>query len=144
MRFRIEPSLHLIMKSNVFTTFLLCLFVVASARSQSNSLKKGFIFEKTKNIRLGGISVLNKKTRSMAQSDLYGEFAITAQPGDTLEFTGAGYTPQSLVVGDLKDIIVYMDTFIMLPEVVIEANTFKKDLLDAQHGYRKKGVFYTG
>jgi hypothetical protein len=115
-----------------------------TADGQAMKLQRGFIFKQNTSLRLGDIAILNKSTGTRSKSNMYGEFSIMASPGDTLEFSSADYSTSRIVINDFQDKIVYVKPVIQLQEIVISENTFKKDLLDAQKGYRKKSVFYTG
>jgi len=119
-------------------------FCTKNAEGQTAKLQQGFIFKQSTSLRLGNICIINKRTGNMAKSNMYGEFSIMATQGDSLEFSSTNYDTHHLIINDFHDKIVYMNPIIQLQEVVVQENSFKKDLLDAQKGYRKKSVFYTG
>ena len=123
---------------------LIFYFCIKNAEGQTMKQQQGFIFNKGTSLRLGNIDIVNKRTGGIAKSNLYGEFRIMAATGDTLEFSSISYSTIHVVVNDFQDKIVYMNPIIQLQEVVIQENSFKKDLLNVQKGYRKKSVFYTG
>jgi len=123
---------------------LISFFCIKNAEGQTMKFQQGLIFNQGTSLRLGSIDIINKRTAGVAKSNIYGEFRVMATLGDTLEFSNPGYSTSRVIVNDFQDQIVYMSPIIQLQEVVIQENSFKKDLLDVQKGYRKKSVFYTG
>ncbi len=123
---------------------VIMLWLFSNAGAQSIKLQQGIIFKQGTNIPLGSIDVVNKRTNALRRTSIYGVFNIMAAPGDTLGFSGLGYNNVRIVVNNFEDKVIFLQPVIQLNEVVIRENSFKKDLLDAQDGYRKKSVFYTG
>jgi|SRR5579863_6998702 len=123
---------------------LLIYLSLKKAEGQAMRLQQGFLFKQGTSLRLANIDLINKRTGTTAKSNIYGEFSIMTALGDTIEFSNSSYSTNCIVINDFQDKIIYLNPIIQLQEVVIQENTFKKDLLDVQKGYRKKSVFYTG
>jgi hypothetical protein len=123
---------------------IVTLFVFNKAGAQTAKLQQGLLLKSNTNIRLGSVTVLNKRTLGNARSSMFGVFGILAQPGDTLEFKSDNYQVTNFVVTDLEDKVIFMAPVIQLAEVVIKENSIKSEIKEAQDGYRRKSVFYTG
>jgi len=95
-------------------------------------------------IRLGNIKIVNKRSRLTTISNTIGVFNIAALAGDTLHFESDSYLSADWVVTDLTDKIIYLQPVIQLAEVVIKENSLITEIMEAQKGYRRKSVFYTG
>jgi hypothetical protein len=120
------------------------LYVYNNADAQSTKLQQGLLLKSGTNIRLGSVTVLNKRTLNKALSSTYGVFGIPAKQGDTLEFKSDNYQLTNFVVTDMQDKVIFMAPSIQLEEVVIKENSIKTEIKDTQNRYRKKSVFYTG
>lgn len=112
--------------------------------SQTSKNQQGLLLKAGSNIRLGSIQVLNKRNQARAKSNTAGVFTVTASPGDTLAFSGEGFENNTFLVTDLADNVIYLNPTRQLPEVEVKEYSLKYDLNEAEAGYRRKSVFYTG
>ncbi|HEY0244632.1 MAG TPA: hypothetical protein VGC01_03640 [Mucilaginibacter sp.] len=127
----------LIILSSIATSYI--------AKSQSLQAQQGVIIKSGTNDRLANIQVFNKQNSSKVKSNGFGLFSILAKQGDTLEFTTDGFiTDTSIVKNFLFKDIYLKPSYFELQEVVISGSSLKQDLQEAQNGYRRKSVFYTG
>lgn len=81
---------------------------------------EGIIIDNDTRERLAVVVIHNLNNHRIWYNTLKGEFKIDARTGDRLVFTKQDYRPDTLVVGSMDNIIVYMQrTAIMLREVTI-------------------------
>lgn len=123
------------------TTYLLN---IEATLGQQLKVQQGILNEFGSGSRISQVKISNKRTRAVTMSTLQGVFNITAESGDTLLFTSPNHQTKEFVVSDFKDAVIALDKVITLSEVSIKETTRASDLKEAQLGYRKKGVFYTG
>ncbi len=130
----------------VILLFLTVVFSIKPLAAQNIRHQKGFLVNKATGFKVAQVSIVNKQTGAHSISDMHGVFSILSKPGDTIQFTSTDYQPTYFVVTDISDRIIYMYPVLKekLPEVKIEAMTLKGSIKEAQTGYRKQGVFYTG
>ncbi|MBP3943144.1 SusC/RagA family TonB-linked outer membrane protein [Sphingobacteriaceae bacterium WQ 2009] len=77
---------------------------------------------------VSGVSVAVKGTTKATQTDLYGNFNIAANPGETLRFTAVGYKTQEIVVGNSKTLAVSLtEDATNIEEVVVTAMGIKRE-----------------
>ncbi len=105
---------------------------------------KGLIFKKGTSQRLQDISVENKATKESVFSDEWGNFSISANIGDTLLFKKEGLQDFEKIIQDKQNLIIYLQTPILLEEVVVKQKTTKQEQQEILDGYRSKGVYYNG
>lgn len=121
------------------------LTIAYSAYSQSLHIQQGVVVNSGTNDRLVNIQIMNKHNLYKVKSNTFGLFSIVAQPGDTLEITADNYnTDTSIVMNFLFKKIYLKPSSHELKAVVINGSSLKQDLQEAQDGYRRKSVFYTG
>jgi hypothetical protein len=113
-------------------------------RAQNDRIQQGVLFKKGTNIRISHANILNKRTRLKVYSNDFGIFRIMASVNDTLEISGAGYISQNILVGDYKDVIIFLQPTNQLEEVQIRGKTIKQELEEVGNTFRSKGVFYKG
>jgi hypothetical protein len=130
------------MKKVLLSVLLSGHYIVAIA--QNPAFTNGIVCENGSSKRLANIKVVNKQTQSRALSNDIGEFKITANPGDSLEFSNEFFEIKTVTADDSHTTIAFLNKIIALKEVVIKGNSLKMDLAETQHIYRSKGVFYTG
>jgi hypothetical protein len=71
---------------------------------------------------LPGVSILKVGSRSGEQTDFDGKFVIYAKKGDKLAFSYVGMLPQTITIGDAKEIsITLVQDAAALDEIVITA-----------------------
>jgi hypothetical protein len=127
--------------------FNLCVFLLAVGNQSSAQLKKaqqGILYKAGTDIRLGNVQIFNKRSLTIAKSNMYGMFSIPASVGDTLEISCVGYNNAELAVNDFADKVFFLKPATALPEVIIKETSVQADLDEVKRGYRKKSVFYTG
>jgi hypothetical protein len=127
--------------------FNLCLFLLVIGNQSNAQLKKaqqGILYKAGTDIRLGNVQIFNKRSLTIAKSNMYGMFNIPASVGDTLEISCAGYNNVVLAVNDFADKAFFLKPATTLPGVVIKETSVQADLDEVKRGYRKKSVFYTG
>jgi len=80
---------------------------------------------------LGGVSIQIKGTNRGTASDANGSFSISADPGETLEFTMIGYKTHSIKVGSETSLSIRMEPDVALLEqvVVVGYGTQKRSTL---------------
>ena len=81
-----------------------------------------------------GVTIMVKGTSTGTASDLDGNFTIKANPGQTLQFSYIGYTPQEVkVTGPMSDvnIVLIEDSQILDDVVVVGYGTQKKSVVTA-------------
>jgi hypothetical protein len=123
---------------------VICLASFSGIKGQQVKMQQGLLLKGGTTIRLGNVQVSNKRSKVTVNSNMVGVFSVAAMPGDTLQFASANYLTNEFVVTDLADKIIYLQPVIELAEVVIKENSLMKEIREAQRGYRKKSVFYTG
>ncbi len=124
--------------------FVLFQLVASITQAQPIKIQQGLLFKIGTSIRLGSVSVFDKRSRIKVMSNTIGVFNIPAQRGDTLNFTSEGFQPTDFVVDDFADKIVFMPPIVQLNTVVIKEQSLKSEIREVQRGYREKSVFYTG
>jgi hypothetical protein len=127
--------------------FNLCLFMLAigsQSSAQSKKAQQGILCKAGTDIRLGNVQISNKRSLTIAKSNMYGMFSIPASVGDTLEISCAGYNNVILAVNDFADKILFLKRANALPGVIIKETSVQADLDEVKEGYRRKSVFYTG
>jgi hypothetical protein len=81
---------------------------------------QGIVIDNDTRERLAVVVIHNLNNHKLWYNTLKGEFKIDAQVGDKLVFTKQDYRPDTLLVGSMANIIVYMQRLaIMLREVTI-------------------------
>jgi len=129
---------------NIILLYLFYFVICSGAEAQSVKMQQGLFYKAGTNIRLGSISVLNRRSRVTVKSNTIGVFSISGLPGDTLAISSPGFTTTSMVITDFTDQVLFLTPNTDLPEVVIKENSLQTDLNEVKRGYRKKSVFYTG
>jgi len=120
------------------------LMITCNCYGQAGSLVQGAVFRKTTNIRLAGVSVLNKKTNNTVRTNNLGLFSIMASTGDTLIFSVLGYLKKQIVLTSLGGQIVYLQQSNELEVVSVRARTIKAELMEVEKSFRNKGIYYKG
>ncbi len=128
----------------VFVCLIISLLSVKALLAQDQHLQQGILINKSTGFKIGPTDVLNKRTNLHALSNMYGVFSIQAQIGDTIQFDNVNYERQKIILIDYADKVVYLNPKTEFPEIKIVAPSLNTDIIEAQLGYRKKGVFYTG
>ncbi|MBL4678975.1 MAG: hypothetical protein JKY70_22705 [Mucilaginibacter sp.] len=127
-----------------FLLFLAAIVGLSSLAKAQTGTIKGAVFKRISSERLNGVAVTNTKTSVFVMSDALGNFSITANPGDTLEFNKSGYTPQKQAASAYGGLVVYMQPEVQLDEVRVVGQTKKQEMNDIMNDYRKQGTFYNG
>ena len=86
---------------------LLCCFFIENTYAQQTV--KGQVFENSTRIPLAGIRIENTRTKIKTETDIKGKFTISAKVNDVLVFQGFAYQPDTLFLGDLKQLEVFLD-----------------------------------
>jgi hypothetical protein len=123
---------------------LIFIFFSLTTIAQQKVILKGLIFKKGTSQRLQDISVENKATKESVFSDEWGNFSISANIGDTLLFKKEGLQDFEKIIQDKQNLIIYLQTPILLEEVVVKQKTTKQEQQEILDGYRSKGVYYNG
>lgn len=79
----------------LFITVITFLLFNTAALAQT---LEGTVYDKESNKPVSGVSVINKHTGSVTFSSAYGHYNIAAQPGDTIAFRHAAYSPEQEVM----------------------------------------------
>ena len=124
--------------------FIAAIVAFNQAGAQPAKLQQGLLIKNGTSIRLGSITIINKRTLAVSRSGTFGVFGIEARSGDTLEFKSDNYQTAKFLVTDFTDKVVYMEPVIQLDEVIVKENSLKSEIKETQNGYRRKSVFYTG
>lgn len=103
---------------------LLCLSGYAQERTIT-----GVVTSSTDDAVLTGVTVTVKGTNRATQTDATGKFSITAEKGQTLQFTSVGFQTQDVVVGDENVIRIRLSAI---------ANTLA-DVVVVGYGTQKRG-----
>ncbi|QNK62301.1 hypothetical protein H7F33_17415 [Pedobacter sp. PAMC26386] len=105
---------------------LIILFFSFVAKSQE---LKGTVADRTTQLRLGQVEVLNRQTRKKTTTNEKGEFSIAAYVGNVLVFYQPGYIPDTLFLVDLKPVKRYLAlNNKLLHTVVIKAGAFNPEV----------------
>jgi len=116
-----------------------------TVKSQALQAQQGAIFRAGTNELLLNVQIINKQNPYKVKPNGFGTFSILAKQGDTLEITGDGYNEDTCIVSNFSFKNIYLKpSSNELKEVVISVSSLQQDLQEAQNGYRKKAVFYTG
>lgn len=111
-------------------TVALVLFAVVFAQAQVRTYS-GVVVSSEDGQTMPGVSIKIAGTSRGTSADFDGNFSISAEKGQTLEFSFVGFQPVSVVLGDLRDLTITMDPdAAMLDDVVVVAygTARKKDL----------------
>ena len=111
-------------------TVALVLFAVVFTQAQVRTYS-GVVVSSEDGQTLPGVSIKIAGTSRGTSADFDGNFSISAEKGQTLEFSFVGFQPVSVVLGDLRDLTITMDPdAAMLDDVVVVAygTARKKDL----------------
>lgn len=109
--------------SGILTLLLVFLFQTISAQEKNIS---GVVKDEV-GLPLPGVNILVKGTTNGAQTDLDGNYQITANVGDTLVFSYIGMQSQEIVVGDSNTInVTLIEDASQLEEVIITAVGIKR------------------
>jgi hypothetical protein len=130
------------LKATILSAGALVIALHATAQNKIN--QQGIVLKEGTNIRLGNISILNKRSRDRSLSSVWGVFSIPVLRGDTLECSGNNFQSTDFVVSDDADRIIYLAPVLQLNEVTVKEYSLKSDIKEVQRGYREKSVFYTG
>lgn len=88
---------------NFIVLFFLLLF---SELLFAQQIIRGRVTDSTSNTGLSRINVVVRGTARGVYTDANGDFSITANRGDVLQFSGVGYTTQDVTIGDNTTIAV--------------------------------------
>src|SRR5690606_24225578 len=88
----------------------------------------GTVISGIDNIPLTGVTVAVKGTSTITQTDANGKFSITANTGQTLQFTYVGFTLQEVVIGsdNVMNISLAQDQGTLGDVVVVGYGTQRK------------------
>lgn len=117
------------MKQNLQTLFLFS-FLLLTAQITFGQEKeiKGIVTSKAGNIPLPGVNVTVQGTSNGAQTDFDGNYMLTANVGDILNFSYLGMTSVQVTIGDSNVINVQLDEDAeQLNEIVVTALGIKKE-----------------
>ena len=78
-----------------FVTIIILLFLTGTALAQA---LEGTLYDKESNKPISGASVINQHTGEVTFSSAYGHYSIAAQPGDSIAFRHAAYSPELAVM----------------------------------------------
>ncbi|MET2984580.1 SusC/RagA family TonB-linked outer membrane protein [Aureibaculum conchae] len=88
---------------------LLLLFFIFSLTAFAQEVTiTGVVTSADDNFPLPGVNVIIQGTTNGTSTDFDGNYSITVNKGDVLEFSFIGFTPQSITVGDQTEINVVM------------------------------------
>lgn len=79
--------------------FLMLVFLPPALFAQEKTIK-GTVLSAENKAPLAGVSVKVKNTQNATQTDALGNFEISAQTGQTLQFSYVGFGPQEVVIGE--------------------------------------------
>ncbi|WP_428329937.1 hypothetical protein [Mucilaginibacter sp.] len=114
------------------------------AGAQIIKVQQGLLLKSGTSNRLGGVSIINKRSQAKAVSNTLGVFSIQASAGDTISFKDDNYLGAEFVIKDFTDQVIFLEPAIQLNEVIVKEHSLNADIKEVQRGYREKSVFYTG
>lgn len=100
--------------------FIVCGFLLTNLTYAQSNIT-GRIFENQTKAALQGIRVENLKSHDFTMSDPSGRFAMQANKGDLLCFTGFNYQPDTLLVTNAK----YIEVYLILKQNMLKEVTVK-------------------
>lgn len=114
---------------------LLAIILLISNVAISQNLINGIISDESG--ALAGANVVIKNTSIGVATNINGKFEIKASPKDTLSISYIGYEPKDVLLGDLKNVNITLDSFVKLDEVIIKtyATTTRSLILDCGFTY---------
>ena len=140
-----------------FTVTLIILFLLFfGPESAAQSILRGRVFELNSKIPIAGTQIVNLSTMISVLTDTAGRFAINASSGDLLTFQSFAYSPDTLLVINMKYKEIYLQTLQnLLNEVTVKSTEFSgAGLLDPlyhgqtivyqvdKNGNRKGGISF--
>ncbi|MDB5110012.1 MAG: hypothetical protein JWR67_1126 [Mucilaginibacter sp.] len=138
-------NLDTMFSRNKILIIVISLIITFSAKGQSSQIQQGVLIKLGTNDRLFNAKIVNKHNLYKARSNGLGLFSIVAQQGDTLEISADNYNTDTCIIKNLVFKKIYLtSSSLELKEVVIYGSSLKQNLQEAQNGYRRKSVFYTG
>ena len=100
-------------------SFSLFLLIGMTSALISQKMVSGVVSDATNGEALIGANVLVKGTATGTITDIDGSYSLTANEGDVLVFSYAGYTDQEVVIGASKTVNVALAAGKLLEEVVV-------------------------
>lgn len=123
-----------------------CVFFSYSAWAQTKTFS-GTVLDETTGTALAGATISNKKSASTSLTDDTGGFTISANEGDVLEVTYAGYTPKQVTLGSQTNLTITLssDATSKLDEVIVVGyGTQKKSKITGSVSKLDSRVLETG
>ena len=122
-------------------------FILFVNIANAQSVVSGRIFEKVSDSLLTGINVLNTNSKESVRSDKEGRYSITANEGDKIIFSAAGFLPDTLLITYdqllLRQDITLTTQFISLKAVTV-TNSYYMDSIKRRNEYHdifnQKGI----
>jgi hypothetical protein len=127
-----------------FSLVLLLLCTACYSLKAQQITVRGVLSDKNTSLRVADAGIYNKANRLLSKSNMFGEFSISANLGDSISISKEGYTQYYLHVFSSGDLIIILTPVIQLSEVRITSQTKKQELDEIKKQYRGKGSFYAG
>ena len=123
--------------------FILSVLVLSNGSAFAQKIN-GIVYQKGSGSRVASASVFNKRLKNQILTDIRGLFSIIASPGDTLLINHPDFLEQEFIVTNYNDIAIHLQRNNVLNEVVINRESKKEQLAEAERSFKKKGIFYGG
>lgn len=129
-------------KKLLFT--LLTISALSPAFAQERMLLKGLIFKKGTSQRLSNVTITNKVSKIKSISDVWGNFSIEANLGDTLLFKREDLQEYELPINKKQNLLIYLSEALVLKEVVVKEKSKQQEQKEILQDFRSKGVYFNG
>lgn len=129
-------------KKLLFTLFTLS--ALSPAFAQERMLLKGLIFKKGTSQRLSNVTITNKVSKIKSVSDVWGNFSIEANLGDTLLFKREDLQEYELAINKKQNLLIYLSEALVLKEVVVKEKSKQQEQKEILQDFRSKGVYFNG
>lgn len=127
--FLMRKALRIFVDLKILTTILVLLFIGTTFLSAQE--REGIVFDSYTKQRVPRVYIYNTANDAMKYNNKRGEFAIEAQPGDTLIAIVKGYYSDTLIVKNQPTIVFNLNrSTIWLNEVSIVAKRSPQEILE--------------
>ncbi|MBD3748920.1 MAG: hypothetical protein IE931_05445 [Sphingobacteriales bacterium] len=123
---------------------LITLLAISPAFAQETALLKGLVFKKGTSQRLSNVTITNKVSKIKSISDVWGNFSIEANLGDTLLFKKDGFQEYELPITKKQNLLIYLSEALSLKEVVVKEKSKQQQQKEILQDFRSKGVYFNG
>ncbi len=100
-------TISFILTMKLWAVFILCAIQSFAALAQQQSIE-GIVFDKNSKERIAKVNILNISTNASIYNTLKAEFKVTARKGDILIFSKQNYFNDTIKVGNVTTLTVYL------------------------------------